>query len=193
MLTFCRCQQYPIDVCYHRYRKKWKEMKMIFRLFSYFAWLEWPCVVGRWIRLKIGNNVIDKKYTWFHFKKWSWPWRSFSASLSKRSMRIINSKLFIFLHKFKFHFPLYLYTPVCSYIIAIIELSIVWTEIQYFSLKTLQALNYCLFSWIFCSWNVQFRHIKLFFYLIRYIWIAIKIKGALNCCIYFRETSLLFK
>ena len=34
----------------------------IFRLFSYFVWLEWRCVVGRWIRLKIGNNVIEKKY-----------------------------------------------------------------------------------------------------------------------------------
>ena len=32
-----------------------------FRLFSYFVWLEWPCVVGRRIRLKIGNNVIEKK------------------------------------------------------------------------------------------------------------------------------------
>ena len=61
MVTFCRCQQYPIDVYYHGYRKKWKEMKMISRLFSYFAWLEWPCVAGRWIRLKIGNNVIEKK------------------------------------------------------------------------------------------------------------------------------------
>ena len=34
----------------------------IFRLFSYFVWLEWPCVVGRRIRPKIGNNVIEKKY-----------------------------------------------------------------------------------------------------------------------------------
>ena len=83
MLTFCRCQQYPIDVYCHGYRKKWKEMNMIFRLFSYFAWLEWPCVVGRWIRLKTGNNVIEKN-TWFHLKKWSWPWRSFSASTDKK-------------------------------------------------------------------------------------------------------------
>ena len=45
-----------------RNEKKWKEMKMIFRLFSYFEGLEWPCVVGRWIRVKIGNNVIEKKY-----------------------------------------------------------------------------------------------------------------------------------
>ena len=37
-------------------------MEMIFRLFSYFAWLEWPCVIARWIRLEIGNNVIEKKY-----------------------------------------------------------------------------------------------------------------------------------
>ena len=61
MLTFCRCQQYPIDVYYHGYRKKWKEMKIIFRLFSYFAWLEWPCAVSRRIRLKIGNNVLENK------------------------------------------------------------------------------------------------------------------------------------
>ena len=32
----------------------------IFRRFSYFVWLEWPYVVGRWIRLEIGN-VIEKK------------------------------------------------------------------------------------------------------------------------------------
>ena len=83
MLTFCRCQQYPMDVYYHGYRKKWKEMKMIFRLFSYFVWLKWPSVVGRWIRLRIGNNVIRKKHTWFHLKKWSWPSRSFSVSTDK--------------------------------------------------------------------------------------------------------------
>ena len=59
------------------------EMKIIFRLFSYFAWLEWPCVVGHWIRLKIGNNVIEKK-KWFHLKKWCWPWRSFSACTDKK-------------------------------------------------------------------------------------------------------------
>ena len=62
MLTFCRCQQYPIDVYYHGYRKKWKEMEMIFWLFSYFAWLEWPCVVGRWICLKIGNRSFNPLY-----------------------------------------------------------------------------------------------------------------------------------
>ena len=66
-------QQYPIHVYYHGYRKK----------FSYFAWLEWSCVVGRLTRLKIGDNVIEKK-TWFHLKKWSWPWRSFSASSDKK-------------------------------------------------------------------------------------------------------------
>ena len=61
MLAFCRCQQYPIDVYYHGYREKWKEMKMIFRLFSYFAEFVLKSVI-----------MSSKKNTWFHLKKWSW-------------------------------------------------------------------------------------------------------------------------
>ena len=54
------------------------------RFTGHFAWLEWPCVVGRRIPLKIGSNLIEKN-TWFHLKNWSWPWRSFSASTDKKN------------------------------------------------------------------------------------------------------------
>ena len=54
-------------------------------LFCHFSWPEWPCVAGRWIRLKIGNNFIAKEIHGSIWKKWSWPWRSFSASTGKKN------------------------------------------------------------------------------------------------------------